>query len=495
VTKQQEARRGELNGVPVFWADAGDPFAAALVFRVGRADETLPTGGVTHLVEHLALSAVGHTSFAYDAFVEPARTVFFAEGSEEEVSGFLRAVSSALANLPLERLETERRILKTEVASFQPGPIEGLMALRFGPVGYGLVGYDQFGLNRLQAREVQDWAHDRFTAGSAALWTTRPPPAGLRLGLPSGPLAPPPTPEPIANLRLPAYFAQGSGGVAVSLLAPRSPAAGAARRIAEERARRALRHERGLAYEVGAAFEALTTDVAHVTFFADCLDAHANAARDGMLEVLDEIAERGPTREELENDLETMRRQLSNPWETAGWLDYCVHEELLGARRPSKEETLHEIEAVTPDAAAEALAGSLETLLLLVPEHLDAHESRFHAYPLWSRNSVDGRAVRPKGIAGWLSRDHIIIGREGISLVSGDGNMSTVLFGECVGVLRSPSGKHVLFGRDGVTVGFDPAELRDGNAVVAAVEAGIPEDRFIPVDESEIVPAGEPTRR
>ena len=44
-----------VDGVPTFYVDVDGPFVATLAFRVGRADERLPSAGVTHLLEHLAM--------------------------------------------------------------------------------------------------------------------------------------------------------------------------------------------------------------------------------------------------------------------------------------------------------------------------------------------------------------------------------------------------------------------------------------------------------
>jgi hypothetical protein len=55
----------------------------------------------------------------------------------------------------------------------------------------------------------------------------------------------------------------------------------------------------GLTYSVGADYLPLTRDVAHVTLGADCLDEHATAVRDGILDVLDALAADGPTEGEL----------------------------------------------------------------------------------------------------------------------------------------------------------------------------------------------------
>ena len=44
-----------VDGLSTYWVANGGPFRAVLVFRVGQADETLPTRGICHLVEHLAI--------------------------------------------------------------------------------------------------------------------------------------------------------------------------------------------------------------------------------------------------------------------------------------------------------------------------------------------------------------------------------------------------------------------------------------------------------
>ena len=62
MAREQIAVDGELtlyhdtvDGLSTYWVANGGPFRAVLVFRVGQADETLPTRGICHLVEHLAI--------------------------------------------------------------------------------------------------------------------------------------------------------------------------------------------------------------------------------------------------------------------------------------------------------------------------------------------------------------------------------------------------------------------------------------------------------
>ena len=49
-----------IDGVPTIFAPGrGNLMTAGLVFRVGWADESLATRGITHLIEHLALFGLG----------------------------------------------------------------------------------------------------------------------------------------------------------------------------------------------------------------------------------------------------------------------------------------------------------------------------------------------------------------------------------------------------------------------------------------------------
>ena len=116
--------RTTVDGVPVFWLTVPGPIRAMLIFRVGVIDETLPTRGITHLVEHLALFVTmqdAAMATRMNARVELHRTRFMAGGSADEIATFLGDVTSSLAALPFDRLEDEKRILRTEAVNKSHG--------------------------------------------------------------------------------------------------------------------------------------------------------------------------------------------------------------------------------------------------------------------------------------------------------------------------------------------------------------------------------------
>ena len=76
-------KRWNLNGVPVFQAEVPGRVRAALQFRVGTADEPLHMAGVTHLIEHLALSGLGTQPYEYNGFVDNVQCVFLMSGTAD----------------------------------------------------------------------------------------------------------------------------------------------------------------------------------------------------------------------------------------------------------------------------------------------------------------------------------------------------------------------------------------------------------------------------
>jgi predicted Zn-dependent peptidase len=470
-----EVHRERVGGVPIFRVDAPEPFAAGLVFRVGRSDETLALSGVTHVVEHLALPVERVAGIEFNGAVLGQFTAFWAEGEPAGVLELLERVARSLRALPLDRLETERGILLTEASGWQPTPASGLAALRFGAAGHGLVGHPELGLHRLAADEVAAWAAERFAGAAAAVHIAGTPPRGLRLELPDGERRPAPEPEALPMIRFPCAYTGGpSGGVALSFVAPRSPELAVAVSVAEGRLERRLRHELGLSYHVHCLGDPLGAASIHGVLGADCLDARAPEAAAALVGVLEELAMEGPTAAELERDLADARRRALDPREAAGAASFHALEALLGRPFRPLAELLALRAAVTSAGAAAALAAALDSALLVTPAA--TAPAGFGEFPRWSEEVVTGRRHRAAGLhlpgsAG--RRTALVVGEDGVSVVTPTGAAATVRFADCVALQRWPDGSRTLWGRDGAWLAVEPSAWRRGGDAVEAIDAAV----------------------
>ena len=471
--------------MPYFWAEAPPPFVAAVVFRVGRSDETLRTSGLSHLVEHLALAARDVPGLEWNGSVAPIETEFWASGSRGRVLAFLSETAAALGGLPLERLETERKILRAEAASVGVDAVGGCSALRFGPAGHGLIGYDEYGLNWLGERELSEWAETRFTRQACAVWMTGAPADDLEIELVEGTRIAPPEPRQLADLSLPSLYSDGpSGGVAYSFLGGRSHALAIGVAVAARRLRQRLRYELGTTYEPDIAYIPLTRDTAHVVVVADCVDERAATVRTALVRVLDELAEHGPTDEERTLDLELVRGGADDVRGIAGWVASAASNELVGYPFETTEESTRKREDASSRDVADALAAALETALAVTPPAGGDRSSRFASYPTRPTTGVTGRTHRLRGLN--LRREprsmRLVAGREGLALVTREGVATRVRFADCAAALRWPDGSRALWSDDGFYVEVSPADWRDGRTIVRLIDAHVPSDLVVPME-------------
>lgn len=480
-----EVARG---GVPVLWTEAPEPVVGALLVRVGRADETLRTAGLTHLVEHLALFEVGRRPFQYNGQVEVAQTWFYAAGTVEEVAGFLGEVAAGLRELPLDRVDREKRILATEALRGQGGPDERLLGLRYGPVGYGLANHVELGLGWVGREEVAAWASERFTVRNAVAWLTAEPPESLDLSLAPGPRSDVPAPEPIPSLSTPCQLAEGSGGVAMSFVGSRTAALHAGSLIAAERAHARLRREAAVSYAPNVAYFPLDGRVAHVVLNADCKDQEAGGVRDELLRILDDLAEHGPSEAELEWDRMLLERALNESGWAPGLLDTTARSILSGAPPTSRAKLLREREELTREQVASALREAAESLLVLVPAGVSTRAARALAeYDVVNRTPLGGRRFPVVPLwAQWGERSEILVGPVGLEYrVTDPWKTMSWPFAECVAGVRLLSGSLNVIDRGGATVTVYPDRYVDGHDALGMILDALGDERIVPLTERE----------
>ena len=449
----------DVDGIPCFWADVPGRKSGGILFRAGRADEQLSTGGLTGLVQRMALTGFGGRRYDYDGRVDLTTTSFWATGEAADVAEFVRDVGRALSNLDGTPFAP---------APHEPTTLDRMLMMRFGAAAHGLAFYEEFGLRKLGPDDARDWAHRWFTRGNAALWMTFPPPDSLRVDLPDGPRVPPPEPRPIPVLELPAYAAAGSDdGVASTLVAPRSAAV-------------AIAH-RAVAGRLGGAATwqfPLTSRLTHRYLRIDAADDAVGR----LVAAFDSVAAEGPTREELDNGAQITVEAIGADEAVPGHLERMAVEELLGAPRRWKEDLIHEAQSVSYAEAAAALREALATQLLLAPAEAPKPDPRYHDYPWFSREQPKGLTLRPvrRGLGA-----HLVASQEGVSHVSErTGTGSTVRFAEIAAALQEPDGSLTLIGRDGAIVPIDPHAFKGAGQLVSDLEMKLPPELIVPAHDA-----------
>jgi predicted Zn-dependent peptidase len=472
--------REEREGLCVYWTDTGGPFRAMVAFRVGFADEPLPLRGISHLVEHLAITPKRRL-YTFNGWAGMTNTGFWAEGRVEEALEYLEEVCRLLSAPPVDRLEAELRILRTESSGRGTSLVHALIAARCGVRGYGAAASDELALNHVDAETVRNWSERQFVAENAVVILSGPPPDDFRLELGHGDRAPLPKPTQIAGLELPTCIAAGAGAVAAGFVVDRGPATGVALATLAERLTARLRHELGLSYAVWTDYEPLGDHQAHVTISADCTEDGVEQVTDAMLTALDELAADGVDEQSVAHEVERFQRMLDTPQDA---LDWYATGELLGVAPEEMVATVATTARVTSQEITAVLTNGVESMLMLIPAG-HTPRPRFRPYPTWSERAVTGRVVRPGGlVARLLSRKGgLVVGEEGISGLWGDGAITTVRWTECEAVLIFPDGTVVVMGCDGDRIAvpvpvFGAARVTD---IRREIERHVPGDRLVPM--------------
>ncbi|WGX96785.1 hypothetical protein [Nocardioides sp. L-11A] len=481
----------DVAGIPLLLAPPVDGrWAGGLTFRVGHADETLATSGITHLTEHLALHFSDPTKLHSNGMTGPSLTTFHASGTPDEVVTFLNRVAGALRDLPLDRLDTEKSVLRTEAAR-RGGPADQLHTWRFGAKDYGLASYAELGLHRIGRDDLTDWAARWFTRDNAVLWlAAEDVPDGLDLALPAGERRPSPPVEPVLAPG-PAYYFGPDGVVAASALVERSTVGRVFTSVLEQALYRELRQVGGYSYSPTASYEPLDRSTAVVYAFADSLPEKQDAVVGGVVDVLAALRLGPITEDDLAAAVNRTRTMLDHPDLATLRLPAQAADLLLGHDALSDEQLRAELDAVDADSlravAREVHASSLVQVprraidwagYAIAPEHNDVEVG----------GAVYCYVAEPSA--------RINVDATGVSVSSPSGS-SGVRWADAVAVACYPDGARTTIGADGFQVHVEPNLLSgDTAALVAAIDSAVgATPRVIPMparDPERIPPIPEP---
>ncbi len=448
-------RESIVDGVPVFrpTKTSRRPLRACLMFRVGRADETLVTAGITHAVEHLALSGIGRQAHEWNGMVDATFTRFVVSGAPAEVVEHLSAVCDALRDFPVDRLGPELRILRTEERRHGTSPLSADLFQRYGAQGFGLLDMPELGLRRLGAEEVAGWAARHFNRNNVALWLSGPAPRTLRLDLPDGEHTPTP-PRQVALPSLPACVGIGLDGAALSLIGDGTIGVGTGTRILRERAFRRLRQDLAIAYAVEPAGVELGPDQLLMQLVADATAENSLAVRDTLAETAIDLAEHGPTAEELAHEVSCATRAWAEDHAVLGWLDQAATARLWGTEATPAEDVMDRAQHLTVNQVGHAWAAAAETSLLLCGRDLPELDH----WPYVSDCSTaieEGTELHPA--PGSEECGILRVGPEGLTWLPHPKTPVAVRFDDLVVVQRWENGDRLLIAPSGHRIAVIPS--------------------------------------
>ncbi len=464
----------EVNGVPAVWTEAPEPLRAGLLFRTGRADETLVTAGQTHLVEHMVLSVINNR-FA-SGFIDDLVTHFVTMGHPDDVCAFFGRVCEVLQSFPADRLEAEKKILLAEAAS-RPYDVPGnLLMWRFGAAGHGLRGMPEFGTRAATLERLHEWRVQRFTRENAVLWLSGPLPSGLRLELPPGEKQPLPALTPMLPA-FPTWFVdENCGGLAAGAIVPRLMASPIFNMIASNRLHEQLRIKQAVSYAPSVLYEPLNVDVAHLVLYADS-DQNRRA------ELADAFGEMFEKFQEIDDaEVDTARKQyidgmtgsLAPPLSDRLVLEVqrAAVDWLLGREFESLESLAAEAASVKAADVA-AFVGELQrTSVVALPGKATIRPWMGNKAPLSLGQVVEGREIASMDAP--LQRDRLIHGPEGVSIRGPDGSHITVRYSDLAAALHYEDGCICLIGADATFLNVEPTLWRKGAAICREIFERVP---------------------
>jgi predicted Zn-dependent peptidase len=482
---------GTVGGIPVLFAPRPGPLTAGLMFRVGRGDETLATSGITHLVEHLAMFGRDGGEIHRNALTNDVLTHFEVAGDAPHVVSFLNHIARALRALPVERMETEKGILRTESMAHGAGHAHIQRTERYGARGPGTVPYGELGLHTIDAEQVQAWADTRFTRGNAVLWFTGDRiPDGLELDLADGERIDVPIWEEVPRPR-PAYLTGAAGGVVVDAVIPRTLPGSMFSMVAQRMLFRELREHGGHSYTTSVDYDPLDADRARVTMYADALVEAYEPVVQGTIDVLLRLRAGDIEVRDLASVRATIRTGLELfPFDTSV-LPAMAFDVLT--RHPVTHPTalaMH-ADAVTTSDIVDVAERFWNDAIAQLPEG-SLEWAGFEPAPRWSATAVEGHHFPVHG----EPQFGLTLGEAGVSLRTPNGDV-TVLFADCVGYLTTPDGARTLIGADGFRIPIEPNQYFGlGAEMVAALDERVPLGATIPMparsDDEIPPPRGKP---
>lgn len=464
---------GEIDGVRCFWVDTGRPtLQASLMFRAGFADESFHESGWLHLIEHSVLHGRGGGALQINGQVGALMSTFDAHGPAEDVARHLSEVTAWLADPVFTDLDRERGVLQAE-AALRASVGGRTLTWRYGAQGLGLAGYPDHALGRATPELLRQRSRVVHTTGNAVLALDGPPPASLRLHLPSGePMRVPGAPP---GERTPAIYPE-QAGLVVSGVVPRSVGATVVPALLERVLREHYRDEVGASYAPWSAYEHADADHAVVMAGCDLSAPHRDDADATALRLVRRLARDGAPEAWVEEHRAVLLQSVRDPFAAAGVAYRAAGSVLAGRDAQSFEEVVAEIEQVSATEVHEAITSLADTLLVGTPGQHTAMDVPVLSAPMYStRYARHGHRSRS-----WPADDSRFAVMPDIVEVSDGLTARQMAIRDVAGMLTFPDGARHLIDHRGWGLTLEPEAWHRGATLITHLDRAVPAQLHLP---------------
>lgn len=476
-----EVQVGEVDGVPAFWVDTGRPtLSAALVFRQGMVDESLPTTGWTHVLEHLALHGRGGGPLHVNGAVSLLHTRFDAHGPADRVGAVLAEVTRWLADPDFAELAREQSVLRAEAAMRGGNEVSLALLQRYGAKGPGLSTYAEPGLSRATPDALRELAATTFVAGNAVLVLDGPPPPTLTLSLPAGKLNPAPPAVPCADT-LPAAYLIGAG-ITLSGVVPRSVGATFLPHVLREVLTDQFRERDGGAYAPWSRYEPVDDEQALVVCGSDANAELLRTIAASGREQVQRLAA-GDLPESLVPDIrDQIVQQVTDPYALVTLAYRAATDHLRGLPPLSLEEAVAEVEEVTTaDVVTEAVRFRDTMLVGIQGQAAWKRDIPMLAMPL-DTERVQGSTHRSRNLP--ADRRTLRVGARRVQICDGR-EWRSIGVEKVAAMFAYPDGAREIVDSDGWSIKVEPTVWFRGRAAVHQLDVLVPGAKHIPMLERD----------
>ncbi len=482
--------RTEVSGVPI-WS-TGRPLPAtraALIIRAGIADETPETRGWMAVAKDLALAVAPPEGITITGGVRGLHTTLIVHADPEDLAHGVQWLIGRLTKPDLDLLDPV--IALRQATPRAPNIFGALLRRELGAQGYGMAGFPEYGIPRLDSSTMRWFSSMAFSAENVAICFDGLVPADLdvQIGSDERWAAPDRT---LQTRRRPAVTEVDGTDVGLLGVVTEDRVAYVLGKVVADRATRRLRVQRPTDPAVRSHVSRLDDVRAAILITATADQTPASFVHGCLEAALRDVVQNGAMPHELDDLVVEMRRRVSDPSQHFDILQRAALDDLLGLPALSPLDLLRQAEDVKPIEVAELAVRIQDRHLVGLPRGSDT-DNPFGMpvdAPTLGRARSEGPAAHPSLDA--ASPNAAIYVMPGIIHFRHDNVAGLdIQASEIALLLAYGDGGRVIITRDGFEHPVEPTMYERGPLLVGAVDSMVPADLYVTLPARTQVPQPE----